>query len=147
MNKVIFSTILLLMVASTVRAGSPDEISAIKETAMNYMEAWYQGDSKKMKGSLHPELAKRSLREGYGGKKELRLTSAADMFLYTKGGYGKNLWRKHFKIEVVVLDFFKNIASVKVIAPHYLEYLHLVKFEGKWVILNALYENKSPTGD
>ncbi len=147
MHRLIFSTILLLTIASTVQAGNSDEIAAIEETAMNYMEAWYQGDARKMKESLHPELAKRSLREGYGGKKELRLTTASDMYLYTKSGYGENLWRKHFNIEVVVLDYYKNIASVKVIAPHYMEYLHLVKFEGKWVILNALYENKSPTND
>ncbi len=147
MHKAIFFTILFLFYVSTVQAENPDELSAIKETAMNYMEAWYQGDADKMKESLHPKLAKRSLREGYGGKKELRRTTAADMFLYTKGGYGENLWRKNFTIEVIVLDFYKNIASVKVIAPHYLEYLHLIKSDGKWVILNALYENKSPTGD
>ncbi len=147
MRKLIFSTILILMCVSTVHAGGSDEITAIKETAMNYMDSWYKGDADRMKESLHPELAKRSTRDAYDGKKELRQTSATDMFLYTKSGYGVNLWRKNYKIEVVVLDHYKNIASVKVIAPHYLEYLHLLKKDGKWVILNALYENKSPESD
>jgi len=146
MYRVVFPIIFLLIV-STVQAGSPIEISAIKKTAMNYMEAWYQGDAKKMKESLHSNLAKRSLREASQGKNELRLTTASDMVSYTESGYGKNLWRENYNIEVIVLDYYKNIASVKVIAPHYHEYLHLVKTDDKWVIVNALYEKKSPISD
>ena len=146
MYRVVF-LIILFFVVSTVHAGSPDEISAIKKTAMNYMEAWYQGDAERMKGSLHSNLAKRSLREAHGSKKELRLTTASDMVSYTESGYGKNLWRENYNIEVIVLDFYKNIASVKVIAPHYLEYLHLVKIDEKWIIVNALYEKKFPISD
>ena len=96
-----------------------------------------------MKNSLHKKLAKRSLELGYGGKKQLRLTSASDMISYTKVGYGKRLWTKDMDIEVIVLDFYKNIASVKVVTKDYYEYLHLAKTDKKWVIVNAIYENNS----
>jgi Putative lumazine-binding len=96
-----------------------------------------------MKESLHKNLAKRSLTSGNSDRKDLRLTSASDMISYTKSGYGKSLWTKDMNIEVIVLDYYKNIASVKVITKHYYEYLHLAKADKKWVIVNAIYEKNS----
>ena len=108
------------------------------------MEGWYQGDAKRMKTSLHKKLAKRSLQEGYGNNRALRLTSASDMVAYTQHGYGTGLWQKGMQIEVIVLDRFKDIATVKVVTPHYYEYLHLAKPGDRWVIVNALYEKNTP---
>ena len=142
MNRFIFPMSLLLMCATMVRAENPDDMAAIKATARDYMESWYQGDVKRMKASLHKKLAKRSLRGPYG-EPGLRHTTASDMIRYTENGYGVNLWQKDHKIDVIVLDYYKNIASVKVLAPHYYEYLHLARIDDKWVVLNALYEKKS----
>ncbi len=141
MNRLISSILILSMCAPLVQAGNPDEISAIKKTALDYMESWYEGDADRMKSSLHKKLAKRSLK-GLYGEPTMRHTTASDMILFTRQGYGKSLWRKGQKIEVIILDHYKNIASVLVVAPHYHEYLHLGKIEDKWLILNALYENK-----
>ena len=97
-----------------------------------------------MKQSLHKKLAKRSLQKSVGGKKLLRRTSASDMVWYTRSGVGENLWYEDLKTEVVILDSYEDIASVKIVTPHYYEYLHLIKLDGKWVIINALYETNSP---
>lgn len=51
------------------------------------------------------------------------------------------------EIDVVILDLFKDIASVKVVTPHYYEYLHMAKTGEAWVIVNALYEKNSPKKD
>ena len=123
-----------------VQAGSNDETLAIKKTAMNYMESWYQGDEKKMVESLHKDLTKRSLRLT-NSKLKLRHTKFRDMKYWTGQGHGKNLWRDTHKIDVTILDHYNGIASVKVVTPDYWEYLHLVKIDGKWLIINALYEN------
>jgi len=147
MARIVSSMILTLLLTTTVSAENPDELSAIRETALNYMDSWYKGDSKRMKQSLHKKLAKRSLQDSVSGKKLLRFTSASDMVWYTRGGYGENLWYDNLNIEVIVLDIYRDIASVKVITPHYYEYLHLVKHDEKWVILNALYERNSPRDD
>lgn len=146
MHSVIFSIILILISVPSVLASSENEIAAIKKTATTYMASWYQGDARGMKKSLHKKLAKRSLK-GMMGENELRHTTASDMISYTKSGYGERLWEKGMKIEVKILDYFKNIASVKVTTPHYYEYLHLAKIDGQWVILNALYEKNSPRRD
>lgn len=140
MKKILLSLIVLIAYASMVQAGSNNETLAIKKTAMDYMKSWYQGDEKKMEESLHKELAKRSLRLT-NGKLKLRHTKARDMKYWTGAGYGKTLWRETHKIDVTILDHYKGIASVKVVTPDYWEYLHLLKIDGKWLIVNALYEN------
>jgi hypothetical protein len=134
----ILPVLLSLMGIVAGYADDPDEIAAIKQTALDYMQAWYRGDAQRMKACLHKKLAKRSL-VGVFGEPGLRHTTAADMTRYTNNGYGTHLYRKGQKIDVVVLDHYKNIASVRVTSPHYYEYLHLAKIDGKWVILNALY--------
>ena len=138
MIRLISSIILLFLFVPTLHAENADELSAIKKTAFNYMDSWYKGNSKMMKQSLHKKLAKRSLKESLNGKKMLGFTSASSMIGYTIGGYGANLCHDNLNIEVIVLDYYKNIASVKVTTPHYYEYLHLIKLEKKWVIINEI---------
>ena len=138
-----FSILLLLLNVPGVHGDCVVEIAAIRQTAIDYMEVWYLGDDKRMKASLHKELAKRSLK-GIWGEDELRHTTASDMVSYTKSRYGERLWQQDLNINVEIMDCFKDIASVKVMTPHYYEYLHLAKMEDKWVIINALYEKNSP---
>lgn len=144
MYRIVSITLVLFLFVTTVPAANPDELTAIKEAALNYMDSWYKGDSQRMKQSLHKKLAKRSLQESVSGKKILRFTSASDMIWYTRSGYGENLWYDNLNIEIVILDYYQDIASLKVITPHYYEYLHLIKQDNKWVIINTLYERNSP---
>ena len=150
MIRLISSIFLILLFVTPLQAENADEMAAIKETAFDYMDSWYQGDKKRMKTSLHKKLAKRSLRYFPGGKRDLRHTKRSEMVMYTGAGYGKDLWHENLNIEVIVLDFYKNIATVKVITPDYYEYFHLAKMddkENKWVIINALYESNSKPGN
>lgn len=135
--------LLLLFNVAVAQGDCAVEIAAIRQTAMDYMESWYQGDAKRMKDSLHKKLAKRSLK-GIWGDNELRHTTASDMVSYTISGYGERLWQQDLNIKVVIIDCFNDIASVKVMTPHYYEYLHLAKMRSKWIIINTLYEKNTP---
>ena len=44
--------------------------------------------------------------------------------------------------DVTVLDVFGNAATVKVIANDWIDYLHVSKVDGRWVIVNVLWEMK-----
>jgi hypothetical protein len=44
--------------------------------------------------------------------------------------------------DVTVLDVFGNAATAKVIANDWIDYLHLVKWNDRWVIVNVLWEMK-----
>lgn len=36
--------------------------AAIRQTALDYIEGWYEGNAERMERALHPELAKRIVR-------------------------------------------------------------------------------------
>jgi len=141
-------TLFMLLVLSFQPCGSDswgaehEDLDAIRITCMNYMNGWYQGDTEMMKKSLHPLLAKRSLRGSSEISKQLRQTSFEDMIRYTGSGYGKELWKSEHTIEFIPLDIRETIASVKMVTPHYLEYLHLARFGDQWLIVNTLYERR-----
>ena len=42
--------------------------------------------------------------------------------------------------DVTVLDVFENAASVKVVAAGWIDYLHLARCNGRWLIVNVLWE-------
>jgi hypothetical protein len=46
---------------------------------------------------------------------------------------------------VRILDIFQNTASVRVDAGRWIDYMHMVKWNGRWVILNVLWENRRKT--
>lgn len=42
--------------------------------------------------------------------------------------------------DVRILDIFRNTASVRVDASTWIDYMHIAKWNGRWVIVNVLWE-------
>lgn len=143
MRKITLASVLFLFVIAThANAQSPADASAIKQTALNYIEGWYEGDAERMERALHPELAKRIVRTNQEGNSRLEQMSAMTLVQGTKRGGGKNTPKEKQQKDVTILDFFENAASVKVVAFDWIDYLHIAKSNGKWVIVNVLWELK-----
>jgi hypothetical protein len=115
--------------------------AAITQTALDYLEGWYAGDAERMERALHPELAKRIVRTSPQGSR-LDQMGAMTLVQYTRRGGGKNTPKEKQQKDIVILDVFENAASVKAVASDWIDYLHLAKFNGKWVIVNVLWELK-----
>ena len=45
--------------------------------------------------------------------------------------------------EVTILDIYHRIATVKLFSDNWVEYLHLIKLDGKWSIVNLLWQQKN----
>ena len=119
---------------------SPEDLDAIKRVSNDYFEAWYTGDVERMRQSLHPELAKRSLRRDPDtGAGKLGNTSAQRMEELTRQGEGTSTPVNERSQVVTILDTFENIATVKVVSYEYVEYLHVAKFDTGWLIVNTLW--------
>src|SRR5262249_42758270 len=117
--------------------------AAIKQAALDYIEGWYEGNADRMERSLHPELAKRIVRtDPKTGRSRLDQMSAMTLVQGTRGGFGKRTPKDKQQKDVTILDIFGNTASVKVVATDWIDYLHIAKFNGKWVIVNVLWEMK-----
>ena len=122
---------------------SSAEVEAIKQTVMNYLEAWYQGEPERGVGSLHPDLAKRIVRtDPESGQDILENMSAARLTERWRSGEGKATPRENQKKEVTVLDVYGGMASVKLETAAWVDYMHLAKVNDQWVIVNVLWERK-----
>jgi hypothetical protein len=148
MRKIILILVFGLFVcASSVHAQtniSESDKAAIRQTALDYIEGWYEGDAERMERALHPDLAKRIVRPNPDNKNFSRLDqmSALSLIQGTKRGGGKLTPKEKQLKEITILDSFENAASVKIVASDWIDYLHIAKLNGRWVIVNVLWELK-----
>jgi hypothetical protein len=148
MRKILFILFAILTVgawsagAQTTNVSDADK-AAIRQTALDYIEGWYEGDAERMERSLHPDLAKRIVSTNPNGKyQRLDQMSALGLVQGVKRGGGKQTPKEKQLKEVTILDVFENSASVKIVASDWIDYLHIARFNGRWVIVNVLWELK-----
>ena len=119
------------------------DLSAIEHTALDYIVGFYAGDASRMQRSLHPELAKRIAHaDPQSARSRLAEMSALTLVNLTGARAGRPTPEAERQSDVTVLDVFENAASVKVVAAAWIDYLHLVKWNGRWLIVNVLWEMK-----
>ena len=133
----------LVLVAAHVQLGRAqagavnDEIT---KTALDYIEGFYTGDAARMERALHPELAKRIVMTDPQGRSRLGQQSAMTLVQNTARGGGKDTPADKRRDEVKILDIYESAASVRVRASSWVDYLHVAKSNGRWVIVNVLWE-------
>ena len=146
-----FRPITLVLLALTLSVGAVhqqarDESAAIRATALDYVEGWYTGDAARMERALHPELAKRIVNTNpQTGRSSLGQQSAMTLVQNTRNGGGKNTPPEQMQKDVVILDVYENAASVRATMSGWVDYMHMAKWNGRWVIVNVLWEQK-PSG-
>jgi hypothetical protein len=135
--------LLALLVAGPGRAQSPADSAGIRAAALDYTDGWYTGDVARMTRALHPELAKRMVQtDPKSHKSVLNDMGAGKLIGYTRSGGGKDTPVNRRQDEVTILDIYGGAASAKVVATDWIDYLHLTRWNGRWVILNVLWELK-----
>ena len=134
--------VVLLASISNASAQSASDAAAIKQAALDYIEGWYEGNAERMERAVHPELAKRIVRTNAQGMSRLDQMSAMTLVMGTRRGGGKDTPPDKQQKDVTILDVYENAASVKVVASDWIDYLHMAKFGGRWVIVNVLWELK-----
>ena len=124
------------------QAGATAADSAgIREAALNYIEGWYDGDAQRMEKALHPELAKRIVRTNpANGQSNLSSMSALTLINGTRNGGGKATPAANRRKDVRILDVFEGAATARVDASDWVDYLQLARWNGRWVIVNVLWE-------
>lgn len=114
-----------------------NDAAAVEAAARDYVEGWYTGDSARMDSSLHDDLAKRA-RSDDG--ESLRPVSKSRMVVLTAGGGGSETVDP--EISIAIDDIDGDIASVRVVSPDFIDYLHLVKTPAGWKIANVLFRDR-----
>ena len=136
-------TTLLLALTLAAAPQAPADRDAITQTALDYIEGFYDGNADRMTRALHPDLAKRIVRiDPATGKAKLDHMGAETLIGYARARQGKGTPKDKQQKDVTILDVYGNAATVKVVANDWIDYLHVSKFDGRWVIVNVLWEMK-----
>ncbi|MGQ0643165.1 MAG: nuclear transport factor 2 family protein [Gemmatimonadaceae bacterium] len=133
---------LTVATATPTFAQSAADSSAIRQTALDYIEGWYEGNAERMERAVHPDLAKRIVNTDPRNRRSvLGHQSAMTLVLNTRRGGGKEETPvAEQRKDVRILDIFGNTASVRVDAATWIDYMHVAKWNGRWVIVNVLWE-------
>jgi hypothetical protein len=134
---------LSLLPFCSAQAQTNADREAVRQAALDYVEGIYNVEPSRIERSVHPKLAKLGFyrppaddayRPGSAMTFE-RLVEIAKN--YNKEGK----LRKDAPKEVTVLDLLDQTASVKLVAEWGVDYMHLAKFDGKWMIVNVLWQS------
>ena len=92
-----------------------------------------------MTRALHPDLVKRIVRVN-DGQATIANMNAQELIDGTAAGWGARVPAETRRTDVTILDAFRNVASVRVDAHAWIDYMQIAKFNGEWKIVNVLWE-------
>lgn len=129
--------------SSGLIAQTAADSAAIRGAALDYIEGWFDGDPDRMARSLHPELIKRIVvsddvteREWIDGMGVTKLVGG------TRRGFGREIPEEDRRTDMTIFDITGRASTVKLDAGPWVDYMHLVRVDGEWKILNVLWEMK-----
>ena len=130
-----------LVLARPAAAQTAADSTAIRQAALDYIQGYYEGNAERMERALHPDLAKRIVRKDPEGRMDrLDQMSAMTLVQITRMMAQRPVPEEARRDEVRILDIFGNVASVRVDAATWIDYLHLARWNGEWKIVNVLWE-------
>ena len=134
--------VIILLMSNIIIAQSKQDSIEIKQVALDYIESQYKPNPTQMERALHPRMVKRTFwKDKATGKDYVRETSTESMVLLAES-YNNNAdkFPSSPKKAVKLLDVSERIASVKLIADDWIDYMHIVKLNGVWKIVNVLWQ-------
>lgn len=129
-------------------AQTQNDREAVRQAVLDYVDAIYNVEPEKIERSVHPELAKR----GFYRRDEASEYSEGKMAFERLIDVAKN-WNKNrkdlskAKKEIIIYEVLDQTASVKLIADWGIDYMHLAKYKGKWMIVNVMWQSHPKAGN
>jgi len=136
-------TLSLLVLLTFFAHGQTQQDSLdIKQVALDYIESQHNVAPEQFGRAAHPRMVKRTFwTNKKTGKEYLRETFTDAMILLAETyNLEKDKFPENPKKEVIILDVFDKVASVKLIADDWIDYMHIVKLNGKWQLVNVLWQ-------
>ncbi len=135
-------TPILILLAFSAYGQTQKDTLEITQVALDYIESQHNVNPEQFERSAHPRMVKRTFwTNKTTGKEYLRETFTDAMILlaetYNLEGDG---FPENPKKEVIILDIYDRTASVKLIADEWIDYMHIVKLNGKWQLVNVLWQ-------
>lgn len=111
---------------------------AVRQAVLDYVEGVYEADFGRVARCVHPDLAKRGFFVTANDTTESIMTFA--QLLDLARNYRQN--NQDAPKEVVLFEVLDQTASVKLIAAWGIDYMHLAKYNGQWLIVHVLWQTQ-----
>jgi len=105
----------------------------------DYVEALYEADTSKIERSVSKQLAKRGYYTNNGVVQEATMSYDQLISLTKRWKQSQNIDESTPK-KIIVLDVLDKTASAKLEAKWGIDYFHLAKVNGRWMIMNVLWQ-------
>ncbi len=137
-----FALLLMLPIGSAM-AQTKDDREAVKQAVLDYVEGIYNNDPARVERSVHPKLAKIGFyRPPADEAYRPGATMAFERLLEIAKNYNKDgKMPKNGQKDIVIHEVLDQTASAKLVAQWGIDYMHLAKFDGKWMIINVLWQS------
>jgi len=145
MKRLVFLGFAFLLFAVSVAAqqeANPDR-EAVRQAVLDYVEGIYNVQPERIERSVSPNLAKLGF---YRPPTETTYRPGSSMAFqqlveiaktYNKEGKLPKDARK----DIQIYDVLDQTATVKLTAEWGIDYMHLAKMDGKWMIVNVLWQS------
>lgn len=118
--------------------------AAITKKALGYLIALQDLKPELMNTVVNDSLNKVTIGYNRTLKKEYaRATTKEQMMVFAESWNKSNAkfpFKPNNKIEI--LDIYNRIANVKLVSDNWVEYLHLIKLDGQWTVINLIWQHK-----
>ncbi|MEM1176955.1 MAG: nuclear transport factor 2 family protein [Acidobacteriota bacterium] len=135
------------LTASAEAAGDPAEVEAVRTAVVDYVEAFYQADPERLKRSVEPRLTKIGWTRAKDGEDGAfrEHPRTFDQLLEGARRYNRTGWLPNdAPKEITVYDVLDKVASAKLVAHWGIDYLHLAKIDGRWMIIHVVWQDLPP---
>ena len=129
-----------LIILSLTAVSQENDKQQVEKAVLNYVDAFYLGDTTLAYKSVATDLAKRGYYNRQGAYIDLRMSFPQLTRLASN-------WKNNQQIssssprKVTVFDVLDKTASAKVEAIWGIDYLHLAKLDGEWKVVNVLWQS------
>jgi len=111
-----------------------DDASMISATVKDYIEAYYTGDARRMEQTLHPHYLKHMIH----GTIPMREMTGLQILRIVRTNGAADIPQADRTEQISVLDVAGDIASAKLVTPHWVDYMTLSKTDRGWKILSVV---------
>jgi hypothetical protein len=146
MRYAILAALALGAIVPPAAAQQAADREGVRRAALDYLEGFYEGDSAKIARSVRPDARK----IGYYTSRGAASYEAEEMTYAVMIEYTNNFRKSGRKTpataprEVIVGEVNDQTATAKVVAWWGIDYLQLARYDGKWMIVNVMWQSPPP---
>jgi hypothetical protein len=118
--------------------------AAVRQAATDYLEALYKVQPELIERSVHPTLVKRGFFKKDANAPYAESPMTYEQLLKLAGSWNKDGKRNTSIRDVAVLEVLDQTAVAKVTASWGIDYMLLGKYDGRWKIVQILWQSHPP---